>query len=60
MPRARAIAFIVLGSRGIVFTPLPVVSNQNQESAFRIFRDVVRSLIWMFTNWTGVKNPICV
>ncbi|BAT55530.1 unknown protein [Nostoc sp. NIES-3756] len=56
MPRAKAIAFVVLGSRGIAFTPLSVPSNRPPETTFRIVRDVVRSILWIFTNWTGARS----
>ncbi|MBD2451099.1 YdcF family protein [Nostoc sp. FACHB-152] len=53
MHRARAIATIVLGSRGIIFTPLTVPSNAPQEPILSIIRDIVRSLLWVFTGYTG-------
>ncbi|WP_216087510.1 hypothetical protein [Nostoc sp. PCC 7524] len=40
----QAIAFIVLGSQGIAFTPVSVASNQPQEPDEVIVRDVLRSL----------------
>ncbi|MBW4603157.1 MAG: YdcF family protein [Calothrix sp. FI2-JRJ7] len=52
MPRAKAIGTLVLGSRGIVFTPVSVPSNQPQESNFRIVRDMLRSVLWIFTAQT--------
>lgn len=55
MPRAKVIATIVLGSQGIVFTPLAVPSARPQESTFKIFRDVGRSLLWIFTGRTGAS-----
>ena len=55
MPRARAIATIILGSQGITFTPLSVPSNQPKESNLRILRDVCRSLLWIFTGRTGAS-----
>ncbi|GAB1542316.1 hypothetical protein NUACC21_49900 [Scytonema sp. NUACC21] len=55
MPRAKAIATIIFGSQGITFTPVSVPSNQPTESSFRIFRDVLRSLIWIFTGSTGAS-----
>lgn len=54
MPRAKAIALIVLGSRGIYFTPIVVPSTRPKESGERIFRDICRSLLWIYTGWTGV------
>lgn len=56
MRRSTAIAFVVLGSQGIAFTPLSVPSNRPQESTDRVIRDVVRSLLWVFTGWTGVNT----
>ncbi|MCP6759255.1 MAG: YdcF family protein [Fischerella sp. CENA71] len=55
MPRARAIATIILGSQGIAFTPVSVPSNQPRESNLRILRDVCRSLLWIFTRRTGAS-----
>lgn len=58
MPRARAIATIVLGSQGITFTPLSVPSNQPKESTARIVRDTVRSLLWVVSGRTAANfNP---
>jgi uncharacterized SAM-binding protein YcdF (DUF218 family) len=59
MSRARAIATIVLGSQGIVVTPLAVPSlGDNSESLIRVVRDCGRSLLWVFTNRTGASfNP---
>jgi uncharacterized SAM-binding protein YcdF (DUF218 family) len=56
MPRSQAIAFIILGSRGIAFTPLSVASNRPQESSDRVVRDVFRSILWVFSGWTVVKD----
>ncbi|MBD2001055.1 YdcF family protein [Leptolyngbya sp. FACHB-541] len=53
MPRARAIATVVLGSQGITFTPIAVPSTRPQESSIRIVRDVGRSLLWIVTRRTG-------
>ncbi|WP_017296674.1 YdcF family protein [Nodosilinea nodulosa] len=53
MPRARAIATIVLGSHHIAFTPVVAPSSQATESPFRIGRDMVRSWIWLTTGWSG-------
>ncbi len=56
MPRAKAIATIILGSRGIAFTPVPVTSKPTEsESILRIFRDILRSLLWIFTGYTGAE-----
>lgn len=53
MRRARAIAFTILGSRGITYTPLAVPSNRPQESRLRVGRDVARSVLWIITQRTG-------
>ncbi|BAZ10131.1 hypothetical protein NIES4071_19450 [Calothrix sp. NIES-4071] len=55
MLRAQAIGTFVLGSRGIVFTPVSVASNQPQESKSRIVRDILRSILWIFTGQTGAS-----
>lgn len=59
MRRARAIASIVLGSEGIVVTPLAVPSSGvMSESMVRVLRDCGRSLLWIFTHRTGASlNP---
>jgi len=59
MARARAIATLVLGSRGIVITPVSIPSTVSQrESKLRIVRDSIRSLIWIATGRTGASfNP---
>ncbi len=58
MPRAKAIATIILGSQGIVFTPVSVPTINSPESQLRILRDCVRALVWVFTGYTGseLKN----
>ncbi|AFY47754.1 hypothetical protein Nos7524_1895 [Nostoc sp. PCC 7524] len=56
MRRSKAIAFIILGSQGIAFTPLSVKSNRPPESINRVVRDIVRSILWIFTGWTGAKT----
>ncbi|MEM7725290.1 MAG: YdcF family protein [Cyanobacteria bacterium P01_A01_bin.45] len=56
--RAKAIATIVLGSQGIIFTPISIPSEKPTESVFRILRDMGRSLFWIFTGHTGSSlNP---
>lgn len=61
MARARAIATLVFGSRGIVVTPisLPFPPHFSQpESNLKILRDCIRSLIWIVTGRTGASfNP---
>lgn len=53
MPCAKVIATLVLGSQGIVFIPIAVVSDQPEESNYRIARDAARSLLWIVTGQTG-------
>ncbi|PLZ96277.1 hypothetical protein CEN50_19205 [Fischerella thermalis CCMEE 5268] len=55
MPRAQAIATIILGSQGIAFTPVSVPSRSSPESQLHILRDCVRGLIWVFTGYTGAE-----
>jgi len=55
MPRAKAIAFFVLGSQGITFTPVTVPSKEPDESNLHILRDVGRSVVWILTDRTGAS-----
>lgn len=55
MPRAKAIATLVLGSQGITCTSLSVASNQSKESTLHITRDIARSILWIFTGYTGAS-----
>jgi uncharacterized SAM-binding protein YcdF (DUF218 family) len=57
--RSRAIATIVLGSQGIVVTPIAVPSSvYKSESLLRVMRDCGRSVLWIVTNRTGASfNP---
>jgi uncharacterized SAM-binding protein YcdF (DUF218 family) len=55
MPRSQAIATIVLGSRGIAFTPVTVPSSEAPESPIRVCRDVIRSVFWLTTGFTGSR-----
>lgn len=55
MPRAKAIAFFVLGSQGITFTPVTVPSNKPDESNLHILRDVGRSVVWILSGRTGAS-----
>lgn len=58
MSRARAIAFFVFGSRGILTTPIAISSKRPPETVFHISRDVGRSLLWIATGRTGASlNP---
>ena len=53
LPRAKAIAFVVLGSQGITYTPIFLTTNKPPESKFKIVRDVGRSFLWVITKRTG-------
>lgn len=55
MPRAKAIAFFVLGSQGITFTSVAVPSSRPPESRLRILRDIGRSFLWIITGHTGAS-----
>ncbi|MEM9273615.1 MAG: YdcF family protein [Cyanobacteria bacterium P01_F01_bin.143] len=56
MPRARAIATIILGSRGIAFTSMEVrTKRKDPEPKMKILRDVARSIFWVFSGYTGAK-----
>jgi uncharacterized SAM-binding protein YcdF (DUF218 family) len=53
MSRAKAIAFMVLGSQGIAFTPISIPTDQQPESKLKILRDTGRAFIWIFSKYTG-------
>ncbi|MEM6253262.1 MAG: YdcF family protein [Cyanobacteria bacterium P01_D01_bin.156] len=53
MPRASAIAFWVLGSNSIAYTPVPVPSQQPTEPLHKTLRDITRSWLWLLTGRTG-------
>ncbi|MEA5516923.1 YdcF family protein [Nodularia sp. UHCC 0506] len=55
MPRAKAIATLVLGSQGITFTPISIPSSKPRESIVRIVRDSGRSLLWIVSGRTGAS-----
>ncbi len=55
MPRARAIATIILGSHRIAFTPVVAPSLKPPESPIRICRDILRSWLWLTTGWSGAN-----
>lgn len=58
MSRASAIATVVLGSRGIAFTPVWVGGYGKSEAQYRTVRDTVRAIAWIFTGRTGARlNP---
>ncbi|MDJ0898546.1 MAG: hypothetical protein QNJ55_07025 [Xenococcus sp. MO_188.B8] len=55
---ASLIATIILGSRGIAFTPIPIVDStkpHHNESTDKIFRDIARSILWIFSGYTGAN-----
>lgn len=51
--RASAIATVVLGSKGITFTPISVPEKSPRESFLKIIRDTIRALFWVMTGYTG-------
>lgn len=55
LTRAKAVATLILGSQGIIFTPVSVPSNEPSESGLRILRDICRSLLWIFIGRTGAS-----
>lgn len=56
MRRAQAIATIVLGSQGIMVTPVAVTSkNQPSESLVRVLRDGGRSFLWIVTRRSAAR-----
>ena len=62
LPRATAIAWWVLGSRGIIFTPYSVPCLRGcgdlSESRWRILRDQIRAIAWGLTGKSGASlNP---
>ncbi len=59
MLRSRVIATVVFGSRGVVVTPVEVVSSGDEdESLVRVVRDFGRCLLWVVSGRTGASlNP---
>ena len=59
MRRARVIATVVFGSRGVVVTPVAVDSGRDEdESLVRVVRDFGRSLLWVLSGRSGAGlNP---
>ncbi|WP_246559721.1 YdcF family protein [Leptothoe kymatousa] len=53
MRRSTAIAFWILGSHGIAYTPVPVKSNEQPEPIHKTLRDITRSWLWLLTGRTG-------
>jgi uncharacterized SAM-binding protein YcdF (DUF218 family) len=58
LPRAKAIAFFVLGSHGITVTSVSVPSNHSPESWLIIIRDASRALFWIITGHTGASLKV--
>ena len=59
MRRARVIATVVLGSRGVVASAIAVDSGTDEdESLVKVVRDFGRSLLWVLSGRTGASlNP---
>lgn len=59
MRRSRAIATVVLGSRGVVVTPIAVDSERDEyESLVKVVRDFGRSVVWLLSGRSGASlNP---
>lgn len=55
MPRAKAIATIVLGSQGIAFTPVAIPNERPTEAWLFALLDSGRALFWLFTGYTGAS-----
>ena len=55
LPRAKAIAFVVLGSQGITFTSIGIPSVRSSEPKIKIVRDVCRAFLWTLTKRTGSR-----
>jgi uncharacterized SAM-binding protein YcdF (DUF218 family) len=53
MRRASVIGEIVLGSQGIDFKPVAVVSERSPESINKAIRDGARAVLWVATGQTG-------
>ncbi|RUR75995.1 hypothetical protein PCC6912_45670 [Chlorogloeopsis fritschii PCC 6912] len=53
MPRAKAIATIVLGNQGIAFTPVAIPTKRPTEAWLFTLLDSGRALLWLFTGYTG-------
>ncbi|CAJ1399889.1 unnamed protein product [Effrenium voratum] len=51
MPRALAIADVMLSDKNITFEPMSVDSTQPLERQWKIWRDVLRARIWRCTGW---------
>jgi len=58
MTRARVIAEIVFGSRGIVVKPISVATNSQAEPVEKSLRDGARAVFWLMTGYTGASFKI--
>jgi uncharacterized SAM-binding protein YcdF (DUF218 family) len=56
MRRACVIGEIVLGSRGIEFTAVPVPSDTRSEPMEKSIRDGARAILWVATGYTGARE----
>lgn len=55
MPRSRAIAALVFGSRGIAVTSVSFPTNRSREPRLQTLRDCIRSVLWIATGHTGAS-----
>lgn len=55
MPRAKAIASIVLGSHGIAYFPITIPTTRSPELKSKVTRDAARAVIWLITGKTGTR-----
>lgn len=53
MNRAKLVASIVFGTKGIAIKPVPVPSDNPPETTMKSIRDGIRSLLWVVTGETG-------
>jgi uncharacterized SAM-binding protein YcdF (DUF218 family) len=53
MLRALVVAEIVFGSRGIAVRTLSVPTRDAKEPTFKVVRDGIRAMVWLFTGHTG-------
>ena len=55
MPRAKAIAFVVLGSHGIAYSPVTISTTRPPEPKSKVARDAARGVIWLITGKSGTR-----
>nr|WP_202803642.1 YdcF family protein [Spirulina subsalsa] len=55
MRRAKLIAALVLGSHGVIITPVSVPTRTPPESPVHILRDGLRGVLWILTGRTGAN-----